>query len=106
MILTVSLEDQLFDIDVPEKLIADAEDFYAKLDHDMDQGWQISRYWVENPDLQQRCQIVAEKIGNALFDNNQNMAMLMAGYILSRASDIQSVNIDTSGDITQTEFLL
>lgn len=106
MILTVSFDEKIYDLDVPDKLIIDAQDFYSKMNNDMDQGWQVSREWVDNPNEKQRCQIVADKILNAFHDENEQMILLMAGYILSHMQGIRQVNIDTTGDITQTEFNL
>lgn len=104
MILAVQFEDQMYDVDVPDALIKDAEELYVKMDSDMDQGWQVSRQWVENPDLQQRCQVAAERILNAFHNQDEKMVMLMSGYILSRAPEIKQVVIDDTGDITQTLF--
>ena len=62
MILKLTIEDQTYDIDVPSQQIEEAGGFYDKMDQDMDKGWQMSRFWVEKPDLYQRGQIVADKI--------------------------------------------
>lgn len=105
MILKVSFDDQTYEIDVPEDMLSEARDFYANMDKDMDRGWQMSRFWVEKPDLYQRCQIVADRILGAFHTENKKMLLLMAGYILSRVPEIEEVVIDTSGDITQTEII-
>lgn len=104
MMLAVQFDEQIYDVDVPNELIKDAEEFYKKMDLDMDQGWQISRQWVENPDQQQRCQVVAEKILNAFHQEDQKMILLMSGYILSRIPEVKQIIIDETGDITQTLF--
>jgi len=106
MILTVSFDEKLYDLDVPEKLIEDAQELYVKMNKDMDQGWQVSREWVEKPNAKQRCQIVADKVLNAFQDENEQLVLLMAGYILMHMQGIKQVNIDTTGDISQTEFQL
>ncbi|VAW78927.1 hypothetical protein MNBD_GAMMA14-1236, partial [hydrothermal vent metagenome] len=51
MILKLTIDDQTCNIDVPEQMLKEAEEFYAKMDVDMDKGWQMSRFWVEKPDL-------------------------------------------------------
>jgi len=106
MILKLTIDDQTYDIDVPEQIMQEAEDFYAKMEQDMDKGWQMSRFWVEKPDLYQRCQIVADKILGAFHTENKRMLLLMAGYILTRMPHLQEVVVDTSGDITQTEIVI
>ncbi len=105
MILKLSIDDQTYDIDVPEHMIEEAKEFYEKMDRDMDKGWQMSRFWVEKPDLYQRCQIVADKILGAFHRENQQLVLLMAGYILSHVPHVEEVVVDTSGDITLTEIV-
>jgi hypothetical protein len=105
MILKLTIDDQTYDIDVPADIMEEAGEFYAKMDQDMDKGWQMSRLWVEKPDLYQRCQIVADRILGALHTENKRMVLLMSGYILSRVPHVQEVVVDTSGDITLTEIV-
>ncbi|HHO68908.1 MAG TPA: hypothetical protein ENK12_07750 [Gammaproteobacteria bacterium] len=105
MILKLCVDDQTYDIDVPEDMMAEAQEFYARMDQDMDRGWQMSRFWVEKPDLYQRCQIVADRVLGALHTENKKMLVLMAGYILSRVPQVREVVVDTSGDMTQTEIV-
>ena len=105
MILKLCVDDQTYDIEVPEDMMAEAQEFYARMDQDMDRGWQMSRFWVEKPDLYQRCQIVADRVLGALHTENKKMLLLMAGYILSRVPQVREVVVDTSGDMTQTEIV-
>ena len=105
MILKLTIDDQTYDIDVPEHLIEESKEFYDKMDRDMDKGWQMSRLWVEKPDLYQRCQIVADKILGAFYKENQKLVLLMAGYIISHVPHVEEVVVDTSGDITLTEIV-
>jgi hypothetical protein len=90
---------------VPEQLIEEAQEFYAKMDQDMDRGWQMSRFWVERPDLYQRCQIVADRVLGAFHTENKKLVLLMSGYILSRLPQVEEVIVDTSGDMTLTEIV-
>lgn len=105
MILKLTIDDQTFNIDVPEQMLKEAEEFYAKMDADMDRGWQMSRFWVEKPDLYQRCQIVADRALGAFHTENKKMLHLMSGYILSRVPHVEEIIVDTSGDITMTEII-
>jgi hypothetical protein len=66
MILNVVIEEQIYPVDVPAEIVADGEEFFGKLDRDMDKGWQMSRDWVDNPDVEQRCQIVGDKMLTAM----------------------------------------
>lgn len=105
MILKLTIDDQTYDIDVPPRVIEEAQDFYAKMDADMDKGWQMSRFWVEKPDLYQRCQIVGDRILGAFHTENKRMMLLMSGYILSRLPQVEEVVVDTTGDMTLTEIV-
>jgi hypothetical protein len=105
MILKLTIDDQTYDIEVDEQSIREAEEFYAKMDSDMDKGWQMSRLWVEKPDLYQRCQIVADRILGAFHTENKKMVLLMSGYILSRVPHVAEVVVDTTGDMTLTEVV-
>ena len=99
MILNVVIEEQIYPIDVPAEIVADGEEFFGKLDRDMDRGWQMSRDWVDNPDLEQRCQIVGDKMLTAMHNDNKKLLMLLAAYILSRVPGIKGIRIDTNGEM-------
>lgn len=106
MLLNVYIEDLHYPLDIPEALLTDAEAFFARMDTDMDKGWQMSRQWVESPDRTERCQIVADKLMVALNAENYQMVSMMGAYILSRMPGVKGVRIDTSGEIQETEFIM
>ncbi len=106
MLLNVYIEDRHFPLDVPEALITDAEEFFSRMDSDMDKGWLMSRQWVDHPNTTERCQVAAEKLMMALNADNAQMVSLMGGYILSRIPGVKGVRIDTSGEIQETEFIM
>jgi hypothetical protein len=104
MILKLILDEQIYELNVPESLVAQAQDFFAKMDRDMDQGWQMGREWIEHPDRLQRCQIVADKLLTALETENHDLGRLMAGYIVSRVPEIDSLEPDPTGEPQNTLF--
>lgn len=106
MLLNIYIEDRHYPLDVSEDLLHDAEDFFARMDADMAQGWQMSRQWVEHPSPQERCQIVADRLMAALQVDNPQLVSMMAAYILSRMPGIKGVRIDTSGEIQETELIM
>jgi len=101
----VIIGEQVYAIELPEGLLQDAAEPHARLDRDMDRGWQMSREFVARPDRLQRCQIVADKLLTSIMQDNQATAMLMAGYIALRMPGVIGVNIDTSGEMQSTELL-
>lgn len=101
----VIVGDQVYAVEVPEDLLREAGDFHARLDRDMDGGWQMSREFVAQPDRLQRCQIIADKLLTAIMQGNESTAMLMAGYIALRVPGAVGVDIDASGEMQNTELL-
>jgi len=106
MILKAIIDDQVYDLNVPDALLTQARPFFEQLDRDMDKGWQMSRHWVPAPDRLQRCQIVADKLLTALEGENDKLGLLMAGYILSRLPGVESVELDIQGEIQNNRFNL
>ncbi len=98
MILNTLLNDQQLTLNVPDQLIAQAEGFFARMDQDMDKGWQVNREWVEQPNAYLRGQIAANKLLTALENEDHKLGRLMAGYILSRFPDIQSLELSEQGE--------
>jgi hypothetical protein len=101
----VVIDEQVYAIEVPDDLLQEAAEFHARLDRDMDRGWQMSRQFVERPDPLQRCQIVADKLLTSIMQNNQATAMLMAGYIALRMPGAIGVDIDAAGEMQNTQLL-
>lgn len=99
MILKLIVDDQLYELNVPDPFIAQAEAFFAKMDQDMDEGWQMGRDWVPEPDQVQRVQIAANKLFTALENDNHDLGRLMAGYILSRLPEVDSVEISAATEM-------
>ncbi|HIP52998.1 MAG TPA: hypothetical protein EYH03_03185, partial [Chromatiales bacterium] len=66
MVLNLIVGDYSMNLEVPEAYLREADELYAKMDRDMDKGWQMGHEWVDNPNRLQRCQIVADKLLDAL----------------------------------------
>lgn len=104
MILNIFVDDHKQPIKVPDAIISEATDYFDMLDKDMDNGYQMSRTWVEKPDLLQRCQIVGDKILSALENDNKETATLMAAYILARVPNAYGLHVNFEGDMTMYEL--
>lgn len=101
MILKVFLEDQTYPIEVPDYIVNEAEDFFSFLDNDMNKGWQMSQFWVDDPDLNQRCQIAADKILTALNNDDQKTGVMLSAYILNRMPGTTELHLSLSGDMNE-----
>ena len=105
MKLNVIVDERALAVDVPPHMLREAEDFFRKMDSDMDRGWQMGPEFIENPDKVQRCQIAANKLLTSISSANETMITLMAGYILKRLPGVTGVRIDTDGEMLHTELL-
>ena len=106
MILKVTIDEKTFPLELDNEMISSAQAVFAKMDADMDKGWQMSRTWVEAPNDSQRCQIAADKMLTAIQQEKSATVGLMAAYIMNKFPGIQAVDIDTSGDMNLTELIL
>ena len=105
MKLDVIIDSKTHRIEVPQDMLAEGEAFFQKMDRDMDSGWQMGPEFVESPDTAQRCQIAANKLLVSVSAQNKLLVELMAGYILMRLPGIKTVEIDTGGEMLNTEFI-
>ena len=103
--LNVTLHEKTYAVKVPDEILAEAEAFFQKMDRDMDQGWQMSRDFIENPDRTQRAQIAAHRLMLAMSAGKDTVIMLMAGYILKRLPCVTGVVVDTDGEMLNTEIV-
>jgi hypothetical protein len=101
----VVIGEQVYAIALADDLLRESAEFHARLDLDMDRGWQMSREFVERPDRLQRCQIVADRLLSSLTSGNEATAMLMAAYIALRMPGAVGVDIDAAGEMQNTELL-
>jgi len=105
MKLDVIIDGRTHRIEVPQAVLDEGGAFFQKMDRDMDSGWQMGPEFVESPDATQRCQIAANKLLVSVSAQNKLLVELMAGYILKRLPGVEIVDIDTSGEMLNTEFM-
>lgn len=103
MQLTIHAEGHTLPLDIPSGLLSEAEGFFRKLDDDMDHGWQMSHRWVERPEAEERCQIAADRLLNAMHQGNAELGLLLGAYILARRPGTSAVHIDDR-DMNGTAF--
>lgn len=103
--LKVVIEKNIYSIEIPDDVMRDGESFFDKLETDMEKGWQMNRDWVENPTTLQQCQIVADRIADAINNENKTLTYLLAGFVISRMPQVKEVHIDTNGEMAETQFI-
>jgi len=106
MILEVIVEGVSHKVDVPDDMLKEGEEFFQKMDADMDKGYQMHREWVEMPNREDRVRIVADRLLGGMESGKKTLVQLMAGYILTRMPGITGVDVDTGGEMQQTEIIV
>jgi hypothetical protein len=104
MDLTIIHQDEHTTLQLEAAFITANAEFFEKMDKDMNNGWQMSREWVENPDITARCQIAASKLLVGLEQERDALVQLMAGYNLSKLPDTKTIYLDTDGEMQDTLF--
>ena len=102
--LNLIIDDWSMDLEIPDGYLEAMQDAFDRMDKDMNQGWQLGQKWVPNPDRKQRCQLVAGNLLAALESDNENLALMLGGYILSRMPQVRQIVIDNSGQPEATDF--
>ena len=106
MLLKLTIEGEDCSLDVPHNVIEEGRAFFDKMDADMDKGWQMSHSWIEHPTKKQRCQIAADRLLQALLEQNKTLLLLMAGYILDRMPKVREVRVYHGGDMNEHEIII
>lgn len=104
MQLNLIIDDWSMNLEITEEYLQKMQDSFDKLDSDMDQGKRLGQRFVKDLDKMQRCQLAADKLLSALETNNEIMALLMGGYIVSRLEGVKQVVIDNNGEPEETQF--
>ena len=106
MILNINIDQECFQLDVPDELMTELQPFMKDMDDDFNKGVQMARFWVDEPTDEQRCQVAANNIVNAMHAENKRMLYLMSAYILSKFSDIKEVVVDSNYEMQDIDIRL
>ncbi|PLY11879.1 MAG: hypothetical protein C0631_18660 [Sedimenticola sp.] len=104
MELNIIIDDYSMNLNIPDDFISASQDSFERLDASMAEGVQLGQDWIEQPDVIQRCRAAADKLLAALESHNEALAMLSAGYIVTRMPGTKQVKIDNSGEPNATVF--
>ena len=104
MKLNIIIDDHSMDLEIGDDYLKASSDSFSNLDRSMDKGIQLGREWISQPNQEQRCQLAADKLLAAIDSNNEALALLSGGYIISQRPDTQGVKIDTNGEPNQSQF--
>ena len=104
MILNINIDQESFALDVPEGLMTELNPFFKDMDTDFDRGVQMGRFWVDEPTDEQRCQVAANNLVNAMHAENKRMLYLMSAYILSKFPDVKEVVVNSDFEMQEIDI--
>lgn len=104
MQLKVIIEENLYTLEVPDELVRNSEDFFSHLDQQMDQGVQMGRQWVSHPSGEDRLRFIGDRLLGALEQERHDVGRMMAAYLLNRAPRLDTLILDSTGEIQNTEI--
>jgi len=105
MFLVVIVEDWQRQLDIPADVLERGHEFFKMVDGDIDKGWKMGPEYIENPNSDQRIQIVADRLLTAIETEKNELRDLLAGYIVNRDSSVTAIRIDPNGDPLSTEIM-
>lgn len=105
MNLNFTIDQEPFTLEVADGIMQEAQAFIKDTDLEFDKGIQLGRYWIESPSEEQRCQIAANKIVNAMHQENIRMVYLMSAYILTKLPTVKMVTVNSDYEIDEIDFM-
>ena len=69
--LKILIDEQERKFELSREMIDEAQEILAKMDRDMDKGWQLARQFIDNPSVIQRCQIASNRLLTGLHTGNK-----------------------------------
>ena len=106
MILNINIDQEYFELDVPDALMTELEPVIKDMDKDFEKGVQMGRFWVDEPTDEQRCQVAANNLVNAMHAENKRMLYLMSAYILSKYAEIKEVIVNSDYEMQDIDIRL
>ena len=105
MQFNITIDQSPFALEVADGIMQEAKEFIADMDAELDKGIQLGRHWLDSPSDEQKCQIAANKVVNAMHQENIRMVYLMAAYILTKKPDLKMVTVNSDYEIDEIDFM-
>jgi len=106
MNFNITIDEESYTLEVNEGLMQELKSVHDEMDAEYDRGLQLGRYWIEAPNLEQRCQLTANKVVSAIHQENIRQFYTMASYILSKFPDLKRVTVSSDFEISDIDIEL
>jgi len=104
MNFNITIDEESYTLEVKDDLMQELKNVHSDMDAEYDAGIQLGRYWVETPDLEQRCQLTANKVVSAIHQENIRLFYLNASYILSKFPNLKRVTVSSDFEISDIDI--
>jgi len=101
----ITIDQENFQLDIPEKLIEELRGHCEEMEKEFDKGVQMGRYWVESPGDFERCQVAADKVASAIAREDKRMLYINAAYILFKAPNLHHVTVDSNYEMQDIDLV-
>ena len=92
-------DDPILEFDRKKPMPGHQRQYLDNMDSQMDQGIQLGKDFIKEPNALQRSQFVANSLVNLLLKDEYSMAIAMCSYLAKRLPDLQQVKCKSgSGD--------
>ena len=106
MNFNITIDDESYTLEVKDELMQELKSVHDEMDAEYDRGLQLGRYWIEAPNLEQRCQFTANKVVSAIHQENIRNFYIMASYILSKFPGLKRVTVSSDFEISDIDIEL
>ncbi len=104
MNFNITIDDESYTLEVSEGLMQELKPVHEGMDAEYDKGIQLGRYWIEKPNLEQRCQFVANKVVSAIHQENIRLFYTTASYILKQFPNLKQVTVSSDFEISDIDI--
>jgi len=104
MNFNITIDQQPYALEVSDQMMQELQGLIKDMDADFDKGIQLGRHWLDEPSDIERCQIAANKIVNALYQEDVRQFYIMAAYILSKFPALKMVTVNLDYEIDEIDI--
>lgn len=104
MNFNITIDQQAYALEVSDEMMQELQGLIKDMDADFDKGIQLGRHWHDEPSDEARCQIAANKIVNALHQEDVRQFYIMAAYILSKFPTLKMVTVNLDYEIDEIDI--
>ncbi len=106
MNFNITIDEESYTLEVKDELMQELQDAHKDMDVEYDRGFQLGRFWIESPTLEQRCQFTADKVVSAIHQENIRLFYVMAAYILRQFPELKRVTVSSDFEISDIDIEL